>query len=147
MSVKAKHFRNVTFFHSSLYHLYETPAYYLTSLWLCNHHTTYCTYDPIHSSYVRTMLPCSQNSSTALHRAAFGGSVECVEYLLPHFGDRKFVMDANGRTCLHYAVEGGSLSVMRYLVDQCGFDLSLRTGVSCGLKDVTVCIHQCMVAF
>ena len=40
-------------------------------------------------------------------------------------------MDEKGRTCLHYAVLGGSLPVMRYLVDQCGFDLSLRTAVSC----------------
>ena len=83
-------------------------------------------------------VPCSQDSSTALHWAAFGGSLECVEYLLPHFGDRKFVMDANGWTCLHYAVDAGSLPVMRYLVDQCGFELSLRTGVSMG---DTVYIH------
>ena len=42
-----------------------------------------------------------------------------------------FEMDGNGATCLHYAVGGGSLPVMRYLVDQCGFDLSLKTAVSC----------------
>ena len=42
-----------------------------------------------------------------------------------------FEVDEGGRTCLHYAAVGGSLSVMRYLVDQCGFDLSLRTAVSC----------------
>ena len=44
-----------------------------------------------------------------------------------------FDMDENGATCLHYAVLGGSLPVMRYLVDQCGFDLSLRIAVSCGV--------------
>ena len=65
---------------------------------------------------------------------------------MPHFGDRKFELDVDGWTCLHYAVIGGSLPVMRYLVDQCGFHPSLRTGVSCGLKDDTVCILQCMVA-
>ena len=65
---------------------------------------------------------------------------------MPHFRDRKFELDEYGRTCLHYAVEGGSLPVMRYLVDQCGFDLSLRTAVSCGLTDDTVCVHHCMVA-
>ena len=54
-------------------------------------------------------------------------------------------MDEDGLTCLHFAAWGGSLPVMRYLVDQCGFDLSSRTGVSCGLKDDTVCIHQYMV--
>ena len=42
-----------------------------------------------------------------------------------------FEMDENGATCLHNAVFGGNLPVMRYLVDQCGFDLSLRTAVSC----------------
>ena len=53
-------------------------------------------------------------------------------------GDRKFELDEDGRTCLHYAVGGGSLPVMRYLVDQYGLDLSLRTGVSCGLNDDTL---------
>ena len=40
-------------------------------------------------------------------------------------------MDENGATCLHYAVGGASLPVLRYLMDECGFDLSLRTAVSC----------------
>ena len=42
-----------------------------------------------------------------------------------------FEVDEDSKTCLHYAVEGGSLPVMRYLVDRSGFDLSLRTAVSC----------------
>ena len=54
-----------------------------------------------------------------------------MEYLLPLFGERMFEVDEDGWTCLHYAVWGGSLPVMRYLVDQCGFDVSLRTAVSC----------------
>ena len=54
-----------------------------------------------------------------------------MEYLLPLIGDRIFEVDEDGWTCLHYAVEGGSLPVMRYLLDRSGFDLSLRTAVSC----------------
>ena len=54
-------------------------------------------------------------------------------------------MDAYGRTCLHCAVGGGSIPVMRYLVDQCGFDLGLRTAVSFGMVHSyvhdTVCMH------
>ena len=42
-----------------------------------------------------------------------------------------FEVDDYGETCLHYAVGGGSLPVMKYLVDRCGFELSLRTAVSC----------------
>ena len=42
-----------------------------------------------------------------------------------------FEVDDYGGTCLHCAVVSGSLPVMRYLVDQSGFDLSLRTAVSC----------------
>ena len=42
-----------------------------------------------------------------------------------------FEVNEHGATCLHYAVVGGSLPVMRYLVDRSGFDLSLRTAVSC----------------
>ena len=41
--------------------------------------------------------------------------LECVKYLLPLFGDRKFEVDEFGMTCLHYAVGFGSLSVMRYI--------------------------------
>ena len=43
-------------------------------------------------------------------------------------------MDENDWTCLHHAVAGGSVPVVRYLVDQCGFDLGLKTGVSCGVN-------------
>ena len=66
---------------------------------------------------------------------------------MPLFGERKLEEDEDGWTCLHYAVAGGSLPVMRYLVDQCGFDLSSRTGVSCALKDDTVYTptHGCFV--
>ena len=42
-------------------------------------------------------------------------------------------MTEDGLTCLHCAVGGGSIPVMRYLVDQCGFDLGLRTAVSYGV--------------
>ena len=59
-----------------------------------------------------------------------------MEYLLPLFGEMMFEVDGDGWTCLHYAVLGGNLPVMRYLVDQCGFDLSLRTAVSCGVNDI-----------
>ena len=54
-------------------------------------------------------------------------------------------MNVNGWTCLHYAVGGCSVSVVRYLVDQCGFDLGLRTAVSYGVVLTyvhdTVCMH------
>ena len=54
-------------------------------------------------------------------------------------------MTENGLTCLHCAVGGGSIPVMRYLVDQCGFDLGLRTAVSFGMVHSfvhdTVCMH------
>ena len=97
---------------------------------------------------------CTQDSVTALHLAAYGGSLECVEYLMTLFRDRKFEMDENGRTCLHYAVWGGSLKVMRYLVDWCRLDLGLRTAVSCAYlvlymfrqdryNDKTQCTYVC----
>ena len=54
-------------------------------------------------------------------------------------------MDEKNRTCLHYAVRGGSVAVTGYLVDQCGFDLGLRTPVSYGVVRMyvhdTVCMH------
>ncbi len=56
-----------------------------------------------------------------------------------------FEMDEYGNTCLHFAVAGGSVPVVRYLVDQCGFDLGLRTEVSYGVVHMyvhdTVCMH------
>ena len=59
---------------------------------------------------------------------------------MPLFGERMFEEDEDGRTCLHLTVIGGSLPVMRYLVDQCGFDLSLRTSVSCSVVHDIACI-------
>ena len=53
-------------------------------------------------------------------------------------------MDKDGWTCLHFAVWGGSVPMVRYLVDQCGFDLGLRTAVSYGVVHAyvhdTVCV-------
>ena len=54
-----------------------------------------------------------------------------------------FEVDEDGWTCLHYAVFGGSLPVMRYLVDQCGFDLSLRTAVSC--RVIHLIVHSSVI--
>ena len=51
-------------------------------------------------------------------------------------------MDEDGFTCLHYAVLGGSIAVMRYLVDQCGFDLKLRTEVSYGVVHICMYVHD-----
>ena len=91
---------------------------------------------------------CTQDSVTALHLAAYGGSIKCVEYLLPLFGDTKFAVDEIGWTCLHFALGGGSVPVTRYLVDQCGFDLGLRTATSYGkvCTDVhyIVCVYALM---
>ena len=54
-------------------------------------------------------------------------------------------MNEYGQTCLHHAVEGGSVPMVKYLVDQCGFDLGLRTAVSYGVVRTyvhdTVCMH------
>ena len=64
---------------------------------------------------------------------------------MPLFGDRRFETNEGGSTCLHYAVVGSSVPVVRYLVDQCGFDLGLRTpvsyGVVCTYLHDTVCMH------
>ena len=64
---------------------------------------------------------------------------------MPLFGDRKLAVDEKGWTCLHFAVWDGSVPVVRYLVDQCGFDLGIRTAVSYGVVRAyvhdTVCMH------
>ena len=92
-------------------------------------------------------INCMQGSLTALHHAAYGGSVECVKYLLPRFGDKKFEVDEDGLTCLHWAILGSSLPVVRYLVDQWGFDLRSRTAVSYGMVHDSVCtpVRGCLV--
>ena len=84
--------------------------------------------------------PFTQGSTTALHLAAYVGSLDCVEYLLPLFGDRTFEVDDDGATCLHYAVLGSSLPVMRYLLDHYIFNLSLSAAVSYGMvPDTMLC--------
>ena len=54
-------------------------------------------------------------------------------------------MNENDWTCLHYAVQGGSVPMVRYLVDQCGFDLGLRTAVSYGV--VCTYVHDTIDRF
>ena len=104
-------------------------------------HSSVCTHNLIQHSTHDTNHVHTQGAFTALHWAAHGGSLECVEYLLPLFGERMFEEAEENTTCLHYAVAGGSLPVMRYLVDQCGFDLSLRAAVSCGVVYMTLSTH------
>ena len=51
-----------------------------------------------------------------MHKAAEGGSLDVIKYLLLTFGARVHKKDMNSYTMLHWAAHGGHCQVARYLI-------------------------------
>ena len=52
-----------------------------------------------------------------MHKAAEGGQLKVIKFLLPMFGARVHEKDSYGYTTLHWAAQGGHRQVARYLID------------------------------
>ena len=52
-----------------------------------------------------------------MHKAAEGGSLDVIKYLLPLFGARVHEKDMNSFTMLHWAAWEGHCQVARYLIE------------------------------
>ena len=57
-----------------------------------------------------------------MHKAAEGGSLDVIKFLLPLFGERVHEMDNDSYTMLHFAAEFGHCQVARYLIDELQMD-------------------------
>ena len=68
----------------------------------------------------------------AMHKAAQGGHIEVIKYLLPLFGERVHEKTINSHTVLHAAAHGGHCEVARYLIDEVHLDPQDRDKV-CGV--------------
>ena len=67
-----------------------------------------------------------------MHKAAEGGSLDVIKYLLPMFGARAHEMDADSYTMLHWAARCGHCQVARYLIESLKMDPQDRDKVCVG---------------
>ena len=64
-----------------------------------------------------------------MHKAAAGGHLDVIKFLLPMFGARVHEKDANSCTMLHWAAQYGHCQVARYLIETLNMDLQDRDKV------------------
>ncbi len=57
-----------------------------------------------------------------MHKAAEGGSLDVIKYLLPLFGERVHEKDMDSFTMLHWAAQEGHCQVARYLIAELKLD-------------------------
>ncbi len=57
-----------------------------------------------------------------MHKAAAGGSLDVIKYLLPLFGARVHEKDMYSYTMLHWAAQKGYCQVARYLITELKLD-------------------------
>ena len=57
-----------------------------------------------------------------MHKAAQGGSLDVIKYLLPMFGARVHEKTNNSATMLHWAAQKGHCHVTRYLIEAMNMD-------------------------
>ena len=68
-----------------------------------------------------------------MHKAAEGGHIEVIKFLLPLFGERVHEKDNNSYTMLHFAAQWGHFQVARYLIEEVQMDPQDRDKV-CGFQ-------------
>ncbi|KAF7194375.1 Ankyrin repeat domain-containing protein 17 [Pseudocercospora fuligena] len=77
----------------------------------------------------RSQIAVNQRSrgETPLHRAATGGHLECVEWLLQHSDIAVNELDEDSRaTALHMAITGGHTSVVQTIIEHRDVDMNIR---------------------
>ena len=79
-----------------------------------------------------------------MHKAAQGGSLDVIKYLLPMFRARVHEKDTYSFTMLHWAAHGGHCEVARYLITELKLDPQDRDKV-CGCQG-TVLVSKCVNA-
>ena len=67
-----------------------------------------------------------------MHKAAAGGHLDVIKFLLPMFGARVHEKDADCYTMLHWAAQNGHCQVARYLIETLNMDLQDRDKVRVG---------------
>ena len=80
-----------------------------------------------------------------MHKAAAGGSLDVIKYLLLMFGARVHEKNKASYTMLHWAAQRGHCQVARYLITELKLDPQDRDKV-CGCQGtvlVSKCVHAC----
>ena len=93
-----------------------------------------------------------------MHKAAQGGHIEVINFLLPLFGERVHEKTNSSHTMLHWAAQGGHCQVARYLIDEVHMDPQDRDkvrrvpgdcagfkveGLNVSCTSVCVCVSLC----
>ena len=73
-----------------------------------------------------------------MHKAAHGGSLDVIKYLLPMFGARVHEKDKASYTMLHWAAQNGHYQVARYLLEMLNMDPQDRDNVCMGGRRLCV---------
>ena len=86
----------------------------------------------------------------AMHRAAEGGHIEIIKYLLPLFGAEALGKDDNACSMLHWATHMGHCQVARYLIEEVQMDPQDRNKVSrvavdCWFLSTRSKCHACVI--
>ncbi|EFR03483.1 ankyrin repeat domain-containing protein 52 [Nannizzia gypsea CBS 118893] len=66
------------------------------------------------------------DGETTLHRAAWGGSLAVVDFIINFLGESISARDAKGRTALHLAAEKGFEPVVALLLEKMGSELDIQ---------------------
>ena len=67
-----------------------------------------------------------------MHKAAAGGSLDVIKYLLPMFGARVHEKTNDSYTMLHFAAQRGHCQVVRYLMESLNMNPQDRDKVCVG---------------
>ena len=99
----------------------------------------------VHSTFIDNCIILVQNGHNAMHKAAEGGSLDVIKYLLPMFGARVHEKDMFSYTMLHWAAQKGHCQVARYLITELKLDPQDRDKVCevpghAGFKGLCVCM-------
>ena len=84
-----------------------------------------------------------------MHKAALGGSLDVIKFLVPLFGARVHEKTNSSYTMLHWAAQCGHFQVSRYLITELKLDPQDRDKV-CGMPGDCAGfkvqgLHVCMV--
>ncbi|XP_074362239.1 protein ACCELERATED CELL DEATH 6-like [Apium graveolens] len=113
--------------------------------WTAFHYVAYYDYDTLVESLVRAdrsvaYLADKKYSRTALHVAAYKGSVGVMKELLKYFPDLVDILDMSGRNVLHIAVEKGQKDVIRFICSR-GFKAINNLFIQKDIRDGNTPLH------
>lgn len=113
--------------------------------WTAFHYVAYYNFDTLVEGLVRAdrwvaYLADKEYKRTALHVAAYKGSVRVMKELLKYFPDLVDILDMSGRNVLHIAVEKGQKEVIRFICSR-GYKASNNLFIQRDIREGNTPLH------